>query len=379
MLTIIFFLLFAQLVRAQQPASANNQLLLEYYQTQRYADAAALLKKDYPEPVTDPKILSSLAYSSQMAGKFNDAEGYYQRIYDQDSTNTAVLFNLGGINLRRGNNRKALLYYKKILLKDTTNINVYTQLASLSKNLGDIISMVNYLIKANHLNPEEPDVAYDLVEAYEALNFHQQAAKILEPALAADTLNLLLLQAKAQVSVALKDFKTAATACTRLINQGQKSNTVVTWLGESDFMLKRYQECINAFRILDTLKTQNETSCYYVAMAYKALHNQDMAIHYLEEAIKQGISPNIDDYYSEIADSYDTLHKSKQAIAAYQKSLEFEEKPLTFYALANIYDVNLKDKKKAMKYYKKYLASKPPQKQKNYIAYSQVRIKALGH
>src|ERR1700761_2292591 len=95
-------------------AQQNDALLLEYYQSQRYAEAADYLKKAYPEPITDTKVLGKLAYSSQMAGKLIDAEGYYQRIYIADSTNTAVLFNLGAINLRRGNNNNAEVYYKKI-------------------------------------------------------------------------------------------------------------------------------------------------------------------------------------------------------------------------------------------------------------------------
>src|ERR1700753_1789440 len=87
----------------QQTRKADEALLLEYYQNQRFSDAADYLKKTYPEPVGDMKVLTQLAYTSQMAGKLADAESYYQRIYNIDSTNTTVLFNLGAINIRRGN------------------------------------------------------------------------------------------------------------------------------------------------------------------------------------------------------------------------------------------------------------------------------------
>src|SRR6201992_4523251 len=92
----------------QQTRKADEATLLEYYQNQRFADAADYLKKIYPAPVTDNKALTQLAYTSQMAGKLADAEGYYQRIYNQDSTSMPLLFSLGNINLRRGNNAKAL-------------------------------------------------------------------------------------------------------------------------------------------------------------------------------------------------------------------------------------------------------------------------------
>src|SRR5580698_3761811 len=103
----LVFILINTAVFAQQTTTSDDALLLEYYQNQRFADASDYLKKTYPEPVTDKKILARLAYTSQMAGKPAEAEGYYQRIYENDSTNTAVLFNLGSINLKRGNTLKA--------------------------------------------------------------------------------------------------------------------------------------------------------------------------------------------------------------------------------------------------------------------------------
>jgi tetratricopeptide (TPR) repeat protein len=324
------FILNASLGFAQKNARPGDEMLLEYYQTQRFADAADYLKRTYPEPVNDSKALSSLAYSSQMAGRLGEAESYYQRILEKDSTNTAVLYNLGGINLRRGNSPRALIFFKKILNRDSTNVSVYKQLAILSKNTGDIPASINYLQKANKLDPKDPDVAFNLVQIYAGLNFFNQAAKILEPALTADTANLLLLQAKAQVNFMLKNYTETTIICTKLIAQGQRTNSIISWLGESWFMLRQYQHCINTFLILDTLKMANETSCYYIGMSYKALNDQQRAVTYLLEAIKQGISPNIDSYYSEIGDSYERIHLYKKSATAYQKSLEFDEKALTY-------------------------------------------------
>jgi tetratricopeptide (TPR) repeat protein len=104
-----------------------------------------------------------------------------------------------------------------------------------------------------------------------------------------------------------------------------------------------------------------------------------MAISYLGKAINDGISPNIATYYGEIADSNEKLSRFKKAATAYQKSLEFDDVPMVNYALATVYDTNLKDKRSAVKYYKKYLAGHPPaDKQKNYIVYAKSRINTLS-
>jgi len=72
------------------------------------------------------------------------------------------------------------------------------------------------------------------------------------------------------------------------------------------------------------------------------------------------------------------MHQLKKSVVDYQKSLFFKEDGMVYYALANLYDTELKDKKNALKYYKKYIDSKPPEKQKEYIAYVQSRITELA-
>jgi len=364
---------------AQQTEKSGDALLLEYYQNQRFADALDYLRKTYPEPISDAKILSGLAYTSQMAGKLADAEGYYLRIYQQDSTSVSLLYNLGNLNLRRGNNGKALVYFKKILQKDSTNFNVYKQLATISYNTGDLKSDSGYLQKANLINPIDPDVAADLATIFINQKAYIKADTIVSKALEADTANLLLLHQKAIVSYRLEKFPETITICQQLIFGGAVSSDVINMLGISYFMVKRYKECISAFEILETNKTASETSYYYTAMSYKALHDQDNAIDYLNKAIKEAISSNVNSYYSEMGDSYQKIHELTRAASAYQKSLLYDSKPMiTYYVLANLYDSDLKNKANAIKYYRKYIKTNPPQKQSTYVTYAKSRLKELS-
>ncbi|XHR96862.1 hypothetical protein ACFJIV_09540 [Mucilaginibacter sp. UC70_90] len=374
-ITLLLTLSVLQLL-AQQ--IANDSLLLDYYQNQRFADAADYLKKIYPEPVTDLKVLTKLAYTSKMASRLPDAENYYQRIYDTDTTSLANLYNMSEIIKRRGNNKKALMYVKKILLKDTTNFDVYKQLADLSQNVGDIPGSIVYLQKANHINPLNPDVAYDLSTFYINLKLYDNAESLIDKALVADTANLLLLKGKAQASYALKKYPATITIAKKLLDAGEQAGSIVSMLGTSYYMTANYQDCIKTFKTLEDSNTGTEASYYYTAMSYKALHNNSKAIIYLDKAIEEAISTGVSSYYSEKGDSYDRLHQLKNAVQAYQKSLLYKPDPITYYALATLYDTDLKNKATAIKYYKKYLASKPKESQKTYIAYSKERIKSLG-
>lgn len=376
----ILFICISMASSAQQTDKTGDALLLEYYQNQRFTDALDYLRKTYPEPITDTKTLSALAYTSQMAGKLADAESYYLRIFQKDSTSTSLLYNLGNLNLRRGNNGKALIYFRKILQKDSTNFNVYKQLAAISFNTGALKADSGYLQKANQINPIDPDVAVDLAMIFINQKSYSKADTIISKALAADTANLLLLHQKAIVNYRLEKFPQTITICQQLIMGGAVSGDVVNMLGISYFMVKQYRECISAFEILETNKTASETSYYYTAMSYKALRDQDKAIAYLNKAIKEAISSNVDSYYSEMGDSYEKIHELNKAVNAYQKSLLYSNKPMiTYYILANLYDSELKNKAIAAKYYRKYIKTNPPQKQSTYITYARSRLKELSH
>jgi tetratricopeptide (TPR) repeat protein len=363
---------------AQQNPTTGDALLLDYYQNQRFAEAADYLKKTYPEPISDMKVLSSLAYSSQMAGKLPDAEGYYQRIYVADTTNVAVLFHLGVINARRGDNTKALTYYKKILQRDSTNLSVYKQMATLSQNSGNISGVIGYLLKANKLNPVEPDVAFDLANFYKILQLYGKADSVVTTALRADSSNLLLLFGKAQAIYHLKKYPETISVCTKLMQAGNQSSMIINMLGTSYHYVKNYTNCINIFQLMEAGNTASETSYYYTAMSFKALGKQALAVTYFNKAIKEAVSPNVNSYYSEMGDSYENLHQVKKAANAYQKSLLYGVIPLTYYSLANVYDTELKNKRLAVRYFRKYIHSNPPEGQQSYMNYSKKRIGELS-
>jgi len=362
---------------AQQTTAASDALLLDYYQSQRFAEAADLLKQTYPEPVTDIKILGKLAYTSQMAGKLPDAEGYYQRMYVIDSTSKAVLYSLGSINLRRGNNVKALMYYQVLAQKDSTNFYVFKQLAKISQDKNDLDKMTVYLQKANTLNPADADVASDLSDMYVTLKLNTQAEKVLDGAISQDPENIVLLQSLLKLSYAEKKYDVVKNTCLKLIAAGADNGLVLTKLESAYYNLKQYECSIDVFKRIPEIN-QSETSYYIAALAYKELKDQPMAIENLGKAIDAGISPNISDYYTEMADSYNVRKKYKAAIAAYEKALQFDEKPIIYYLMATMYDGSLKNKKMAVKYYKKFMTSKPTGKQQKYAVYAMARVRELS-
>ena len=355
----------------------NDALLLDYYQNQRFAEAATYLKSVYTEPVNDIKVLSRLAYTSQMAGKLTDAEGYYQRILNNDSTNTAILYNLAALNQRRGNNSKAEIYYKKIISKDTTDFQSYKQLATISHNKADIISQLVYLQKANKIDSIDFDVASDLSDLYVTLKLFLQAEKVLNTAIATDPENIILLQSLLKLTYAQKKWPQAIKAGEQLVQLGDRSQNAK--LGIAYYHAKNYLCALETLMAIDE-PIQTEVTSYFTAASYKQLKDQKKAIVFFKKAVKLSISPSTDTYYNEMADSYQILEKYDTAEAMFKKGLLYDQKPMTYYAMATLYDTKLKQPKNALTYFKKYIAAKPTEEEKEYVEYSKNRVKALsGH
>ena len=371
-------LLFLVLFGANAQDKPVNEQLIDYYQTQRYADALEFLKSTYQEPVTDQKVLSSMAYTSQMAGLLADAETYYQRVYDLDSANYKVLFNLGNLNLRKGNNQKAKGYFLRFLQKDSSNFIVYKNMAQISIDEGDSVKIMSYLEKANRLQPKDADVAEQLSGFYVEAKKYPLAENVLNVAITADPQNIYLLQSMVKLAYAQHKWKDVIAIGENLFRAGDNSAYIHSKVGEAYYFSKQYNCGIEILSVIQGIY-KTEGTFYYIASCYKGLKNQPKAVEFFNRAIQEGISPNISNYYAEIADSYTTINKNKNALQAYQKALQFEETPMTYYLMAGLYDTGLKNKKSALRYYKKYIASKPPEKQKSYIDYSKSRIEALGH
>lgn len=76
---LIIIFTFACLQAQSQVKDADNIYLLDLLQSQRYIEASAYLKKMFPEPITDKKVLARFGYTFKMAGRLSDAENYYHR------------------------------------------------------------------------------------------------------------------------------------------------------------------------------------------------------------------------------------------------------------------------------------------------------------
>jgi len=338
----------------KQIAEPDKGLLLEYYQSQHYEDAAKYLQQFYNPDLQDVKILSQLGYANLMAGMLPEAENIYLKLYEQQPSNLPVLFNLATIQEKRGNEQKAKSYYKQIIAIDSNNFIAYKQLALLNKE-GAITERVKYLKKAIELNPKEADVIVDLCQIYFKMNLHNQASEILEPALKADSANRQLLKTKIPISIAKKKYNEAIQTGQKLLSYGDSSTFVMSNLANSYFSVLDYKNALTYFLKIKDGSIDNETLFYNLALTYRGLKDYNNANLYLNKAIMEGISAKTASYYGLLGDSFESINKNEEAISTYKRGLLFENNGSLYYNIALVYENKLNDKKNAIAYYNLYL------------------------
>ncbi|MEQ7799850.1 tetratricopeptide repeat protein [Pedobacter sp. ASV1-7] len=343
---------------AQSKRTIDNDKLLEYYQSQRYVEAANYLQSIYNEDTQNPKEIKQLAYAYVMAGKLPEAEKNYLKLYEQQPKSLPILFSLASINVRRGNDEKAKEYYQEIIRNDTASFNAYKGLAELYKgeDKKTIDKRMSILYKANKLNPIDPDVAFDLCETYFKMENLNDALRVLDTALAADSTNLRLLKMKMPIGIATKNYKTSVDTGEALLKYGDSSSFVLNNLAKSYFLLLDYKNALKYFLKLDSQQAlDNETLSYNIGMSYRGVKDYKNAIPYLQKAINQGISQKIASYYGLLGDSFEGVNKNIEANTAYKKGLQFENNGSLLYNIALVYETKLNDKKNAIDYYGQYL------------------------
>jgi tetratricopeptide (TPR) repeat protein len=362
---------------AQNATAIDKEKLFDFYQTQRYADAAHYLKGIYGEEVNDFKTLSQIGYCFLMAGNNVAAEKFYSKAYALQPHHLPTLFSLGSINSKRGNTEKAKLYYGEIVKIDSNNFNVYKLLANLYTSPKDSLKLI-YLLKANQINPLEGDVATDLAEEHSAYQQYEKAYNILDIAIKGDSDNLVLQRAKLPIANQLKKYAEVITAGEKLLKDGADAG-VIKDVAKAYYYTRKYQKAIDLFKQLEVAAMENEATLYYTSLSYCALKDYPRAAIYTKKTIDEAISPNTSSYYSLLGLVYEENNQLALASAAYKKGLQFKATPTLYYRLAVFYDTRLKQGKNALKYYHLYLKSKPSvMDDKEEIKFSKDRIVQLN-
>ena len=289
-------------------------------------------------------------------GNYNEAVESYQRLLDIDSTNRRALVALAQIYTRQKQFGGAVICYSRLIKMDSLNSYYYKQygIAALQGHSHGIA--VQNFLKAIALNPTDIESHALLTDLLIEGDQPEMAEHLLTKVLSlTSSAQLELLLAKAQMGS--KKFVEAINTTTKLMIKTDTLPAHARIMGICHFKLNNHDKTIYWMNYMLNADVRAEWIYYYLGMAYKNLDKQDSAITYLDQAIEESISEDIDIYYGQLASCYEASNNYRMAIKYYKAAYEESKSGILLYHLARNYEVFYKDKAQAIEYYRRYLES----------------------
>lgn len=346
----ISFSLFSQLDSLYNEAneayrSENHQLAYKKY--------SAILQMDS----TQNLALERSALSAYKLGDLISARNLLLTLEKVDSTHKTCLRTLASIYESEKNTPKAIKYYTRLSTLFPENGVNFRKLGQLHRNAGLKRLAYGFFQRALELNPRDLYVIDGLAELNIIDKKYAAADSILWQGLAMDSLHIDM-----NLMIASSKFRQKAYDST--------AHHMMKIRGKYDFRPHQSRMLGYAFIQLDSLdlaiqylnaaimdEGTKEHAHYNLAVAYEKKGDMEYAQHHLNEALKAGISQNVDLYHRNLARLYNREEKLKEAIPHYKDAYKYSQDPVLLFYLARASDVYYADKSIALRYYKKFVNS----------------------
>ncbi len=335
---------------------ADAQCLIhgkEHYRSGDYLKAIEVLKSCNAEEISSESV-ELLASSYFLSG--NLAEAGRTGILLADSALTVSQLSLKArIAFALGDYISSRQYYLKLLDSDSVNAGYLRQLAACYDKLDSTEQSLSFYEKALSANPNDLVSGMRLVEKLIQLTRYSEA-----DSLAGTLLNNQqhpdLFRMRGDALYAIKEHAEAYACYEPLLRQGTSNPDLLRKAGICKFMNGETDLAVQMLSVAHLVDPEDEITCFYLGMSYQSLKDFKASELFFKAAISNGISNNMGNYYSRLADMYETSGNYTGALDAYKNALLYsDKKPELHHEVARVYEVYLNDRNNALLNYKKYL------------------------
>jgi tetratricopeptide (TPR) repeat protein len=332
------------------------------------------------------------AQSCEQLFNYQNAIDNYQKILSLDSTNHQAIEGMANCYCYLGDNPNAFSCYQKILPTDTSNVILWAKYAGVLTDLNKDGQAENIYHKLSEQNPDNLFFARkEALAVYNQRDFNR-AIKLFEPylekkpdddairlalanclqkkenylpaidqlsiLLQKDSLNLVVLNKIGYIYFAnLRNYDEAAPYY-RTVNtlENNSDPTHLTNLGICEYFVGNHEKAAKLLDSLSFVIANDPFINFYAGLSYKKLGDNDKAQTFLEIAAELAIPAYIADIYHHLGRVYSAKRMPQDAIAAYQKTIEYDPlNTLVFYDMAITYDEFKMGSTIALTYYQEFM------------------------
>lgn len=356
----IFFIL-GFCIQLFTSSSAQNiydrKTVQDYFQNQDFEKAVNYLC-NIPDELKTVQFFIDKGYSLFMLEKYNEAKSDYLIAYQKEPQNLQANLYLADIYNRQRKYDSSLLYYQNLILLQPGQYKFWQSAATCWDMMKENDSAFIYIKKSYSLNPKAASVAYQYAEALQYKKLSDEAETVINNYLKADSSNELIISKRIDMSFKSNKYKDVIFWGKRLLLDSAIAPGSYTKLAFAYLNTGQSEKSLNVYNWLDVRNMNNESVKYCAALAYARMNNFVVSNQLLGECIDNNILKDAKIYYRAKADNFERLKLYSKAIAYFDTSYYIFQDPIDLFYAGSIYDRDLKNRAKAIFYYKKYMLQK---------------------
>ena len=323
-----------------------------------YTNAIVFYKQAYNLSPSD-KIKEKIGRSYQASGNSSKAIELYEEVLKAKPENRLLKYELAKLYSNHLKVNKAIDLFSELSKKDTLNPNYQYQLGVAYHKLGQkgFYDSGNHFLKTYKIDSLHLKSIYNLVKFYKKLKFKDSTSLFIDKGLKINPKSVSFNQLKVKDVFLKKEFDTTLVYLKTLEELNSKTMFTYKMYGLTYLKLKNYEKAKSYFRIAQTIDFKDVNVLYNLGLVNKALKNyKEAEMNFLMSINFQ--RPDVDANYYELGTLQLEQKQLKKALESFTKGYENNRKNyLILFQLAMLTDDYYKDKKIALKHYKKYISS----------------------
>jgi len=338
------------------------KIAIAYQMLNKNKKAQTFIKNACLLDTTNTNYINFYANILNINGYQDKAIKFYGKTLNFDSLNFYALNNLSKLYFSQKKFLKALHFYTILSSEDSLNSFYYRKSGLCYLKLKDIKTSLNCYLKAYFIDTISIINIKSLAFVYLKTGTPDSAIKYCDKGIKIDSTYSDFYKIKADAHFVKNHFYRAVPEYKKVLQLGDTSYNILKRLGMALCEIKKYKEALPYNLAVYKSDSTSYSNTTYLCRNYLGLRNYDKSLEFAEKTLKlihfaERISYDI---YDNMAHAYIGKEQLKKALNMFlKKESVFKSYPHYFnlnntYETALIYD-KLKDKKNALKYYKKIL------------------------
>ncbi len=324
----------------------------------RYTAAINSFTKSYRQDSLLTSNLTELGTCFRLLNNYNQSLLWYDKAWKKDSTSAVLWSEMAGTCMAGEQYELALNLYRRLAIRDLQNSFFLLNMGKCFDYLGQTDSAMVYYRKSLMLVPNDYQTVYRICSILLKEKEYNTVLTLTNGYRSKDLTNLRINSLNAYTYMLVKDYKESYQRFLACYCNHDESKFTTKYLGITAFKLNNMEQAKEYLEKAYQLDSTDYEITNFLGIACATSAHKELAIFYLNKTL-QLISPDstyLGNVYGNLGKAYDASALCEKALEPYLVAHRLIPSDATYiYLIASKYDFCLKNREKAIQYYRQFL------------------------